>query len=156
MSNDINILDPNAFFKISGNVHNIREREYNGTVTKYLMIEDNSNPEWPNFYEVEFYKDKANLVTGVNVGDFVTCNINFGGRKWEDKNTGEIKGCFFSLKGWKIEAANSSQQFQQGQHPQHQAPVYTPQPPQEAFKDIAPTTGANPEQIDIKDDDLPF
>ena len=155
MSNDINILDPNAFFKISGNVHNIREREYNGTVTKYLMIEDNSNPEWPNFYEVEFYKDKANLVTGVNIGDFVTCNINFGGRKWEDKNTGEIKGCFFSLKGWKIEVANSSQQFQQGQHPQHQAPVYTP--PQEAFKDVAPMTGSDPQQKGgDPDDDIPF
>ena len=135
MSNDINILDPNAFFKISGNVHHIREREYNGTVTKYLMIEDDSNPEWPNYYEVEFYKDKANLVTGVQVGDFVTCNINFGGRKWQDKNTGEIKGCFFSLKGWKIEVTGNPtpqavNQYQNNQH-ESQAPVYVP--PQEAF-----------------------
>ena len=96
--NNVNMLDPSKFFSISGNVANIREREYNGTVTKYIMIEDDSNPDWPNFFEVEFYKDKADLVSGVKVGDFITCQINFGGRKWEDKNTGEVKGAFFSLK----------------------------------------------------------
>ena len=161
--NDIDMLDPNKFFKISGNVANIREREYNGNVTKYLMIEDNSNPDWPNYFEVEFYKDKAVLVGAVQVGDFITCNINFGGRKWEDKNTGEIKGCFFSLKGWKVQIGNESQQFQQGQHQEHQAPVYTPpahtETPQQAFQNVAPMTGADPEQkgININDpEDCPF
>ena len=152
--NDINMLDPTKFFKISGNVTNIRERVYNDTTTKYLMIEDASNADWPNYFEVEFYKDKANLITGVNVGDFVTCNINFGGRKWEDKNTGEIKGCFFSLKGWKVEVSNGVQQFQQGQH-QMQAPVFTP--PQEAFKEVQPMVGNDPQQLGGgPGDDIPF
>jgi hypothetical protein len=131
--NNVNILDGSKFFQISGNVANIRERSYNDTITKYLMIEDVTNPEWPNYFEVEFYKDKADLITTVKVGDFITCHINFGGRKWEDKNTGEIKGAFFSLKGWKVESQSQSQQFQQGAHPQHQAPVFTPQPTVETF-----------------------
>ena len=152
--NDVNILDPNKFFKISGQVVNIRERVYNENVTKYVMIEDVSNAEYPNYFEVEFYKDKAELVGAVQVGNFVTCNINFGGRKWEDKNTGEVKGAFFSLKGWKIEVANQgqaqqSQQFQQGQHPQYQQPVYTPpqhqQTPQQAFAQEQPMQTQNPQ-----------
>ena len=55
MSNNVNILDQDTYFVISGlNVHNIREREYKGTTTKYAMIEDASNPDYPNYFEVEF------------------------------------------------------------------------------------------------------
>ena len=160
--NDVNILDPNKFFKISGQVVNVRERIYNENKTKYVMIEDVSNAEYPNYFEVEFYKDKAELVGAVQVGNFITCNINFGGRKWTDQNTGEVKGAFFSLKGWKIEVANQgqAQQFQQGQHPQHQQPIYTPpqhqQTPQAAFAQEQPITGSDPQQNNINEGDIPF
>lgn len=133
--NNVNMLDPSKFFSISGNVANIREREYNGTVTKYIMIEDDSNPDWPNFFEVEFYKDKADLVSGVKNGDFITCQINFGGRKWE--KDGEIKGAFFSLKGWKAEVRQSQASAPIGAPPQAQAPQQFQQP-QPAFQQGAP------------------
>lgn len=124
--NNVSILDPNKFFKISGKVENIRERVYNDKVTQYVMIEDVSNAEYPNYFEVEFYGDKAKLVSPIKVGDYVTCNINFGGRKWIDKNTGEINGAFFSLKGWKITIGDETAQYQRGGNPEFQAPVYTP------------------------------
>jgi len=43
------------------------------------------------------------------------------------------------------------QQFQQGAHPQHQAPVFTPQPTVETFSKNGDGT-----QEDILDDDVPF
>ena len=93
------------------------------------------------------------------MGDFITCNINFGGRKWTDKTTGEVKGTFFSLKGWKLEKANESQQFQNNAHPQHQAPVHTPPPHSEKASQV--NQGADPTQApnfdDINDpEDCPF
>jgi len=143
-NNNVNMLDPSKFFNISGFVVNIRDREYNGTLTKYIMI-DCTNPEYPNHYEVEFYKDKADLVSGVNVGDYITANINFGGRKWEDKNTGEIKGAFFSLKGWKVEIKQAQVAS---------APVFEPQQvPDRAADTQVPEA---PNFDDEPDDDIPF
>mgnify|MGYP003949170789 CR=1 FL=1 len=134
---NVNMLDPSKFFSIEGYVVNIREREYNDTITKYIMIEDDSNPDWPNFFEVEFYKDKADLVSGVKNGDFITCQINFGGRKWE--KDGEIKGAFFSLKGWKAEVRQSQASAPIGAPPQAQAPQQFQQPQQaQPFQQGAP------------------
>ena len=113
---NVNMLDPNKFFTIGGQVVNIRQREYNGNITKYLMVEDATNPDYPNQFEVEFYRDKAELVNEVKVGDFITANINFNGRKWE--KDGEIKGAFLRLKAWKVEVGN--QQGQAGGYPQPQ------------------------------------
>jgi len=42
------------------------------------------------------------------------------------------------------------QAFQQGQHPQHQAPVFTPQPTMETFSTNGDGT------IDVTDEDVPF
>ena len=59
---NVNMLDPSKFFSIEGYVVNIREREYNDTITKYIMIEDDSNPDWPNFFEVVGVSEELGLV----------------------------------------------------------------------------------------------
>lgn len=156
MDNNIDILDDSKYFMISGNVVNVRQREYNGNITKYVMIEDLTNAQYPNYFEVEFYKDKAELVANVKEGDFITCNINFGGRKWEDKETGEVKGSFFSLKGWKVQIANEIHQYAQGQHPQYHPPVNQPSTHTESMAQAQAQVPTMPNIDDDEIEPLPF
>ena len=69
-----------------------------------FIIQDNKNPEYPEFVKVELIQDKVSLLDDLKVGDEINVLINIKGRKWEDKE-GNIK-YFNSIQGWKIETAN--------------------------------------------------
>ncbi len=69
-----------------------------------FIIEDNKNPEYPEFIKIELIQDKVNLLDNLNIGDEINVAINIKGRKWEDKE-GNIR-YFNSIQGWKIEAEN--------------------------------------------------
>ena len=69
-----------------------------------FIIQDNKNPEYPEFVKVELIQDKVSLLDNLNVGDEINVLINIKGRKWEDKE-GNIK-YFNSIQGWKIETEN--------------------------------------------------
>ena len=69
-----------------------------------FIIQDNKNPEYPEFVKVELIQDKVSLLDDLNVGDKINVLINIKGRKWEDKE-GNIK-YFNSIQGWKIETEN--------------------------------------------------
>ena len=69
-----------------------------------FIIEDNKNPEYPEYIKVELIQDKVSLLDSLNVGDEVNVLINIKGRKWEDKE-GNIR-YFNSIQGWKIESEN--------------------------------------------------
>ena len=69
-----------------------------------FIIQDNKNPEYPEFIKVELIQDKVSLLDNLNIGDEVNVLINIKGRKWEDKE-GKIK-YFNSIQGWKIESGN--------------------------------------------------
>ena len=69
-----------------------------------FIIQDNRNPEYPEFVKVELIQDKINLLDNLKVGDEINVLINIKGRKWEDKE-GNIK-YFNSIQGWKIETEN--------------------------------------------------
>ena len=66
-----------------------------------FIIQDNKNPEYPEFVKVELIQDKVSLLDDLKVGDEINVLINIKGRKWEDKE-GNIK-YFNSIQGWKIE-----------------------------------------------------
>ena len=69
-----------------------------------FIIEDNKNPEYPEYIKVELIQDKVSLLDSLNVGDEINVLINIKGRKWEDKE-GKIR-YFNSIQGWKIESEN--------------------------------------------------
>ena len=71
-----------------------------------FIIQDNKNPEYPEYIKVEFIQDKVELLNSLNVGDEINVLINIKGRKWEDKE-GNIK-YFNSIQGWKIESESSN------------------------------------------------
>ena len=50
-----------------------------------FIIEDNKNPEYPEYIKVELIQDKVSLLDSLNVGDEVNVLINIKGKKWEDK-----------------------------------------------------------------------
>ena len=70
-----------------------------------FIIQDNKNPEYPEYIKVELIQDKVELLNSLNVGDEINVLINIKGRKWEDKE-GNIK-YFNSIQGWKIESEGS-------------------------------------------------
>ena len=69
-----------------------------------FIIQDNKNPEYPEYIKVEVIQDKVSLLDNLNIGDEINVLINIKGRKWEDKE-GNIK-YFNSIQGWKIESEN--------------------------------------------------
>ena len=69
-----------------------------------FIIQDNKNPEYPEYIKVEVIQDKVSLLDNINIGDEINVLINIKGRKWEDKE-GNIK-YFNSIQGWKIESEN--------------------------------------------------
>ena len=69
-----------------------------------FIIQDNKNPEYPEFIKIELIQDKVDLLDTLNIGDEINVLINIKGRKWEDKE-GNIK-YFNSIQGWKIETEN--------------------------------------------------
>jgi|TARA_B100000902_G_scaffold398774_1_gene466820 hypothetical protein len=69
-----------------------------------FIIQDNKNPEYPEYIKVELIQDKVSLLDSLNVGDEINVMINIKGRKWEDKE-GIIR-YFNSIQGWKIESEN--------------------------------------------------
>ena len=50
-----------------------------------FIIQDNKNPEYPEYIKVEVIQDKVALLDNINIGDEINVLINIKGRKWEDK-----------------------------------------------------------------------
>ena len=71
-----------------------------------FIIQDNKNPEYPEYIKIELIQDKVELLNSLNVGDEINVLINIKGRKWEDKE-GNIK-YFNSIQGWKIESESGN------------------------------------------------
>ena len=78
-----------------------------------FIIQDNKNPEYPEYIKVELIQDKVDLLNSLSVGDEINVLINIKGRKWEDKE-GNIK-YFNSIQGWKIESEKSNMNQENGQ-----------------------------------------
>ena len=91
-----------------------------------------TDEQYPQHIQIEFVKDKIELLNTYKVGDNVKVNINLRGREWVNPQ-GETK-YFNSIQGWRIEKVNEGEQ--------------APQPPAEAFEPVG----------DLKEpsDDLPF
>jgi len=71
-----------------------------------FIIQENKNPEYPEYIKVELIQDKVSLLDSLNIGDEINVLINIKGRNWEDKD-GNMK-YFNSIQGWKIESENQN------------------------------------------------
>jgi len=103
------------------------------------------------FHKISFKREDLELMMqNLNAKGYVNLNMN---KRKQPSQYGQTHSLVIDT--WQP-SAQDVQQFQQGQHPQHQAPVYVP--PQEAFKDVAPMIGDDPEQKggDPMEEDCPF
>ncbi|SFI35602.1 DUF3127 domain-containing protein [Halpernia frigidisoli] len=57
--------------------------------------------QYPQPINIEFLKDKGDLLNSFNEGDRVKVSINIGGREWTSPQ-GEVK-YFNSITGWRVE-----------------------------------------------------
>jgi len=73
------------------------------TFKKRLVVLEyiDKNPQYPDFLPVEFIQKWVDHPEGFKVGDEVSIEVSLHGRKWVNKETGEIK-YFAGYKGWKI------------------------------------------------------
>lgn len=90
-----------------------------------------TDEQYPQPINVEFLKDKTDLLNSVKVGDSVKVGINIRGREWTSPQ-GEVK-YFNSIVGWRIEKVTGN----------------------EAVKNESPRK-TDPDVFAEEDDDLPF
>lgn len=111
-----------------------------GTATK-SVVKIQTQEQYPQVYEVDFFGDKQNLISNFRQNEVVTIGINLRGREWTSPQ-GEVK-VFLSLNGWKINPAQ--QQPQQGQPMQPQQAYGQPQQ-QQGYQQQQPNYGQQPQQ----------
>jgi len=88
---------------IEGRVHSYKEDEKsvtNGYPRKNLIIVEDS--EYPQYHKIEIAEKLYEKFDVVKAGDNVTVECNLNGRLWIDKETNEEKGCFTSIRGWRL------------------------------------------------------
>lgn len=97
-----------------------------------------TDEQYPQPINIEFLKDKTDLLSAFKVGDTVKVGINLRGREWVSPQ-GETK-CFNSIVGWRVEATST-------------VPVHDANHP----TNVAPKGQAEPKNIfEEEEDDLPF
>lgn len=59
--------------------------------------------DYPQFYQVEFTKDKMSLLDKIKVGQIKKVTANLRGNEFEPQEKGKEKQYFLNLTGWKVE-----------------------------------------------------
>lgn len=116
-----------------------------------LIVEDSTNPQYPEYIKFEFHQDKVDKLNELRPGDEITVHFNLRGRPWTDR-TGKTS-YFNTLVGWKIDIHKtvSSTYGPPAQQQQYQ------QPPQQQYAPPAQQQYAPPMEFGgNQDDDLPF
>ena len=101
-----------------------------GTATKSI-VKIQTQEQYPQVYEVDFFGDKQNLISTFRQGEVVTIGINLRGREWTSPQ-GEVK-VFLSLNGWKINHAQQQPQQVQPQQGYGQPQQQQYQQPQQGY-----------------------
>ena len=95
--------------------------------------------QYPQPINIEFLKEKGDLLNQLNEGDKVKVSINIGGREWTSPQ-GDVK-YFNSITGWKVEKLDSANDFNE---------------PTAAKPAESSTAGEKTDVFAEEDDDLPF
>jgi hypothetical protein len=88
---------------ITGTIHEIFPiQEIKGFTKREFILLDVSNLEYPQYIKFELYKDKADILDKLKVGDTVEVEFNIKGRSWTNP---EGKVIYFNtLQAWKVKA----------------------------------------------------
>ena len=129
--------------KITGKVHEILDLETFGSGFQKRSLILETNPQYPQYPNIEFVQDKIDLLDHYKVGDEVTVHFNVNGRRWESP-TRDVK-YFNSLVAWRIEKAGDGTETSERNLPTASA--------EEAFNKPAESKNVF---ADDDSDDLPF
>jgi hypothetical protein len=80
---------------ITGTVHHVGQTEVISDKFSKRLLVVKTEQEYNNLCPVEFTKDKAALLDGLQIGQSVSIEVNLGGREWNGKY-------FASINGWKL------------------------------------------------------
>lgn len=86
-------MDFKSTFHAEGVVSEIREVESfpSGFKKQTVVIDGTNNPKYENKMDVEFMKDKMDLIDGLQVGDTVVVEGFISGREWNGKYFKSLK-----------------------------------------------------------------
>ncbi len=73
---------------------------------RQLVIEEDSNPKYPQIVVMDFVQDKTALLDNLNTNDRVTVDFNFNGRAYQ--KPGEETKYFSGIQGWKLSIDGSA------------------------------------------------
>lgn len=82
-----------------------------------FVLEYAENPQYPELIPFELVQDKCDLINGFNVGDRISVDFNYKGKKWTNPATGEVR-YFLSLQPWKISGFKNQEAQTQPQETQ--------------------------------------
>ena len=96
--------------EIKGTIYRIDETQVVSDKFKKreFIITYAENPEYPEYRKLECIQDKCSLLDSIQIGQEVTCHVNFKGRLWTNREGIEVP--FNTDQCWKIETAKSSYQ----------------------------------------------
>ena len=133
---------------ITGTVLEVHPIQDFGNFWKRSVWLETGDEGFEQILDVEFHKEKSELLDDINPDDDIRIDINLRGRKWVP-NDDRPPRVFNSLVGWRIEKLQSGamKHADSGQEPAYSAapaPQTTPEEPQ-------PEQAATPPK-----DDIPF
>lgn len=85
---------------ITGTVQSIGELFEKGDFKKKSLIVKEDKDKYPQTFEIEFIKDKEELLDLISIGDKVKVDVNLRCREWNSPS-GDLK-YFPSFAGWRI------------------------------------------------------
>ena len=97
--------------ELKGKLHSKGETQTIGSKgfrKREFVITYAENPEYPVFRKLELIQDKCELIDPIQLGQEITCQVNFNGRLWNDAQG--VEKCFNSDQCWKITGEASSYQ----------------------------------------------
>lgn len=86
---------------------------------RLVWIDEKSDSQWPNTWEVEFQQGNCNKVDNFSAGQLVEVKINLRGRMLQKRNNGD-NFVINTLAAWDIKLAQTQQPQQQYSQPQQQ------------------------------------
>lgn len=93
--------------QVTGKVKTVFPTETKGNFSfRILWLTAEHETQYPQTLEIQFPKEKGDLLNGLNEGDIVTVDFNLRGRVWNNGNEDKV---FNTVSGWKLSKNNTAQ-----------------------------------------------
>lgn len=89
--------------KVTGKVHTVFPVETKNNFSfRMLWLTTEYESQYPQLVEIQFPKEKGDLLNSIHADDIVEVSFNLRGRQWNDK-------VFNTISGWRINKVGVSQ-----------------------------------------------